>query len=236
MWIVNARLPRYIGKRTVTVVVIQHVVTCVGDVKVEKAIVIVVADGDTHTVADVPHSGLFSDVDEAQLAGLRKQVLVEPVAGLPAGWGRGYEFARVETRALDEIDVQIAVVVVIKQGHAGAHDLGHIVMAGCEIEMTKVETGLGRDVPENRPFVCPGSGERDSTRGEHFQKIATMEERFFSLAYALHYRPPPSAFRSRSMLVSSWDWPCAIAASRAFWNHASACARSPARAYVAASA
>src|SRR5436309_13215974 len=105
MWIVDARLPRYIGKRTVTVVVIQHVVTCVGDVKVEKAIVIVVAVGDTHTVADVPHSGLFSDVDEAQLAGLRKQVLVEPVAGLPVRRGRGYAFARVETRVWYESGV-----------------------------------------------------------------------------------------------------------------------------------
>ena len=141
MQIVHAGFPRDIGERAVPVVVIEHVSSEVRHVQIEETVVVVIAGGNSHAIADMADAGLFRDIHEFQLTGLRQQVPVQAIAGLPTARRRIEQFAvAVKPCALDQIDVESAVVIVIEQGHARAHDLGHVVAAGGEIEVAEVES------------------------------------------------------------------------------------------------
>ncbi len=151
--IIDAGFARDIGEGTVAIIVIEHVAAEVGHVEIEEAVVIIVAGSHAHAIADVSHSGFFSDVDESQLTRFGQQIFEQPVARFPAGRGREERFAAVEGRALHQIDVQVAVVIVVEQRHAGTHDLGHVVTPGGTVEVMKVETGLRGHVAENRRLI-----------------------------------------------------------------------------------
>ena len=81
--VVHPGLDRNIGESTVTVVVIENVLSKVCDVEVLEAVVIVVTDSDSHSVAHVPNSGFFSNIHELELSGLAKEISEEPVPRLP---------------------------------------------------------------------------------------------------------------------------------------------------------
>src|SRR6266567_243676 len=73
-----------IGKRSVAVVVVERVAAVAGDVYVLKAVVIEIADGDTHSVAILRHAGeagFFGDVGEGAI----RVLMVEPVPVFAAG-------------------------------------------------------------------------------------------------------------------------------------------------------
>ena len=110
------------------------------------------------------YTGLFGDVDETQLTRFSQQVLEQAIARFPAGRGREEQLAvAIEPRALHQIDVQVTVVIVIEQCHAGAHDLGHVVTAGRAVEVMKVETSLSGDVTENRSLICGSRRQGNAT-------------------------------------------------------------------------
>ena len=49
----------------------------------------------------------------------------------------------VERAALDEEHIEIAIVVVVEERDPGAHFLGHVVLAGCAVDMGEVQTRCG---------------------------------------------------------------------------------------------
>ncbi len=61
---------RDVGEGAVAVVVVEPVATKGGDVKILKAIVVEVTDGDAHAVADALQTGFFGDVLEGAVLSL----------------------------------------------------------------------------------------------------------------------------------------------------------------------
>ena len=122
-------LDRDVTECAVSVVVIEHVRSEVGDVDIEKAVVVVVADGDAHWKADLADAGLLRHVYKPQFPGFGQQVLEEAITGLPSRRRRKEGLARtIELRALGQEDVEIAITIEVEQSNARAHDLGHVVM------------------------------------------------------------------------------------------------------------
>src|SRR6266849_3352875 len=80
-----SRLFSDIGEGAVAVVVIEDVLSVVGDVQVGIPVVVVVTHGDAHAVVAVSHTGetrCFRDVGEATVTVLAKQAV--PITGVAA--------------------------------------------------------------------------------------------------------------------------------------------------------
>ena len=91
-----------------------------GHVEVVEAVVVVVADGSAHAPAHVADARLVRHVGERAVS----VVVVEGALRFPAG------LHHVNGQGVDEVDVEEAVVVVIKEGHAAAHGLDDIFFFG----------------------------------------------------------------------------------------------------------
>ena len=176
MSIVYPSLSRHVSECAVTIIVIKNVVAEIRDVQIEKAVIIVVSSGYAHAIPNMSHAGLFSDINEAQFARFCQQILEEPVPWLPARWRGRQEFSSVvQPRALHQIDIEIAIVVIIEQSHSRTHNLGHVVAACGKVEMAEIEPDLGRHVPEGRRRVRPDGRDAEAERGERFQKITAAQ-------------------------------------------------------------
>src|SRR6266571_3267353 len=160
--VIYPRVHGDVRESTVTVVVVEDVVSEVCDVQILEAVVIVVPDSDSHSVAHMPDSGFLSDVHELELSGLAQQVTEEPVAGLPVQRRRKLRLtgilSRVEHRALHHIDVQVPVIVVIEEGDACSHNFGHVVLARGTREMAELQPNFFGHFAEQRN----GWGKMDS--------------------------------------------------------------------------
>jgi hypothetical protein len=129
----NARFYGDVGKSSVPVVVKKLITGNVGNENVGATIVVVVTNGDTHSVACSGHAGFFSDIGKRAVV----VVAIEPVPVV----GRGL-FKRRNLGAVDAIDVEKAVVVVIEKSHTGNHGFGLIFVRGGAIARHEVEAGL----------------------------------------------------------------------------------------------
>src|SRR5581483_3123474 len=119
MRVVGSSLLRYVGKGSVAVVVIEHVVAEVGHVQVEKPVIVIITDGRAHAVTHVSDAGLSGYVDEAQLPCFGEQILEQTIARFPARQRRKKKLTRrIETRALHEINIEVAIVVIVEQRNA----------------------------------------------------------------------------------------------------------------------
>jgi hypothetical protein len=134
---------------------VEHLVAAKsGEIQVEPAVVVDVADRDPHSVAARTNATRCGDVGEMTgPAAIRfdfEIVAVQPVAE-PSGrnWNQGRAVA--EHFPLHEIDIEITVVVVIEQRDARRHDFGLIELAGHAVEMHKVETDFVRAI--GKPFT-----------------------------------------------------------------------------------
>src|ERR1700730_3674130 len=141
--IIDTSLRGDISERAIAIIVVQNVAAKICDVQVLESVVIVIPDGDSHPVTDVADAGLLRDIFELKLSGLAQQIPEQPIAGLPSGRGRKLRTARIlsriERRALQQIDVQIAIVVVIEERNARPHDFWHQEVTGCAGEMAELE-------------------------------------------------------------------------------------------------
>ncbi len=72
-----------------------------------------------------------------------------------------------EHRALDQIDVEVAVAVVVEQGSAGAHHLGVVEASGHAVEVMERDADLGGDVGERRLPVLARRVRRDPGADRH---------------------------------------------------------------------
>ena len=96
---------------------------------------------------------------EAQRAGAvgvdLQVVAIQPVGEGPPGLGRHQgvrqRAAGTEHLALDEVDVEVAVVIEVEKGTARPHDLGRVVLPRHAVEVDEVEARRRRAVGEPRP-------------------------------------------------------------------------------------
>src|SRR5262249_31393937 len=160
------------GERSIPIVAIQDVRTELRDVQIGIAVVVVIAHRHTHSIADVAQAGLFRNIDKLHLAGFLEHVAEEAISRFPAsrrsGPRVGHGLLWFEYRPLNKKDVEVAVAIVVEQGHAGAHDLGQVELAGRSREVVEIETGLPGNVLE-AASVRPGAarerrGEEERTK------------------------------------------------------------------------
>ena len=166
-----------VGEGAVAVVVVEHVLAVVGDEQIVVAVVVVVADADALSPAGVLEPSLQGDVGEGAVAIVLEQV----VEGL---FARRKAF---EPPAVDQEDVEPAVVVVVVEGDAAAGGLEQIfVLVLAAEDRLGVESGFVGDVDEGDAEVglgfdgaigsCPkiGSGRTSESTSE---KASTSAER-----------------------------------------------------------
>ncbi len=100
-----------VGEGAVVVVAIEAVLAEVGDEEIGPAVVVEVADDGAKAPAIVGDAGLGGDVGKGAV------VIVMEERGVRGGCLAGFGF---EGGAVDEVDVEPAVVVVVEQSDAGA--------------------------------------------------------------------------------------------------------------------
>ncbi len=144
---------------------VQDVLAEISDEQVVVAVVVVVADADALSPSGVLEPGLQRDVGKGAVAIVLEQV----VEGL---FARRKAF---EPPAVDEEDVEPAVVVVIVEGDAAARGLEQIlVLVLAAKDGLGVQSGFFGDVDEGDAEVglgvrrrvgsCPNIGQRTSQR------------------------------------------------------------------------
>jgi hypothetical protein len=109
-------------------------------VDIGPAVVVVVADRYAHAIALARHAGFLRHVGEGPIVIVMVQAI--PVLG-------AFLLERRDGRAIHQIDVQIAVVVVVEQRHAGHHGLGLILVRGGRTVGDESQAGALRDLFEN---------------------------------------------------------------------------------------
>jgi hypothetical protein len=145
----GAALLGHVGEGAVAVVVPQLRPAQAGQVDVGEAVVVEVAHRDSHAIAGGPDAALLGDVGEPELA-LAVRSDAEVVVEEPRALQRVRLRVRPQRSALHQEDVHPAVVVVVDQGRAGAHDLGHIELAGHAVVVGEDQPALGGTVGEDR--------------------------------------------------------------------------------------
>src|SRR5262249_30844687 len=155
--------------------------------------------------------------------------------------------------ALYEKDVQIAVVVVVEQGDAGAHHLREVEVAGRAVDVREGEAGCFRRLDEDRTVGCCGymRARRESIRHETNEetfsyargapppRALTRRRRFAAVPSGASLGPQALHFNrasSRSMAAARSCCPCSSARSRAAFAHLTPSSRWPARTCAVASA
>ena len=105
------RLLRHIGKRSIVIVVVEPILAVVADVQIRPAIVVIVRNRAAIAPAVVLNAGLFRDIGECPV------VIVAEQRGMRR---RLFPVESVEGRAIHQVDVEPAIVVVVDQADARA--------------------------------------------------------------------------------------------------------------------
>ena len=125
---------------------IERVAVDAGDKNIFVAVVVIIANGHAHVVAGARQSGFVGDVGEVSLAVVFKKTVAI---------FRGTLAERMDVGAVSEKNVELAVVVVIEDGHASGHGFGSMALGrfvGFELEIDglvgeadgAIRTGLSR--------------------------------------------------------------------------------------------
>ena len=180
--VIAAALGGHVGEGTASVVAQQVVGAEVEQVQIEVAVVVVVAGHDTHVVRGRPEACALRDVGESQeprAVGADLEVVAVEAAGerqrMLGLEHRVLEPISLEQRALAEVDVEIAVAVVVEDRDAPAQHLGEVELAHHAVEMDEVEAGLLRHLAEDRLRIA--GGRRRAGRGRCTRSAARERER-----------------------------------------------------------
>src|SRR5882757_6063083 len=130
-----------IGKCSVAIVVIKPVPAVCGHVQVFKSVIVVIADGDSHSVTYSVQPGFLSYVFECAVFFL----VEKPIPILWARFFRNRPFGRgiAERSAVDHKNVQAPIVVVVKQGNAGSHGFDQVFSRGVRSDVLKIYVQRG---------------------------------------------------------------------------------------------
>ena len=132
----------YVLEGAVAAIVEQGVAVDAGDEQVGEAVVVIVARGDADVVACAAHSGFVGDVLEGPVVA----VAVEAIAILRAGLFERWLFG-----AVGEIDVGIAVVIVVEDGDAAGHGFDLVLLGRGGVAQHEGDAGMGGAVLEEGP-------------------------------------------------------------------------------------
>ena len=157
-----------VAERPVALVAPELVGAQVHHVEVDPTVVVEIRRDDSHAVAGGRDATLLGDVDEANrgvaVAGLQvvavQAVPWGPVAHPRRGRGGPVSFVA-EEAALDQVEVEVAVVVVVEERRAGADDLRVVEVPAHAVPVPEVETGAPCGVGEELVLSCPGRAGQD---------------------------------------------------------------------------
>ena len=113
--LIETGLGRHVRECAISVVVIERVLIDAGDKDVFVSIVVIVGHRDAHIIAAAREACLFGHIREVPMAVVFKKTIEIFRRGLTE---------RFNVRPVGEEDVQLAVVVVVKDGYASCHGFG----------------------------------------------------------------------------------------------------------------
>ena len=155
--VIRAGCPGHIVKGSIPVVSKQLVGPEIGQVEVGPTIIVEVSRCHAHPVPWCPDPTSLRHVGKVQPATagfVRPQVVsVEPVDqrfGLGRGEDRiGKSFPRSEHAALNQIEVEIPVVVIIEHGSTGAHHFAQVAFPRHAVEVDEIDPCFPRGIQED---------------------------------------------------------------------------------------
>ncbi len=197
-----------VAERPVAVVVQQMVRPQVSQVDIHPPVVVVVAGGDADAVAGGADAGPLGDVDEADRAGAvgpDLEIVAIEAVGERRGVGRRKDEPvtgrAVERIPLAEVDVEVAVVVVVEQRDRPTHHLGEVERSSHEVVVDEVEPDLARDLLERGLAAAVVRERPGRPEGEEHENAAEKRPRVDHKEKGRGANPPPSEAYSVSERV-----------------------------------
>ncbi len=133
---------RNVQKRAVTLIEIQDVGAVVGHVQLWKPIVVRVSNGRAHAVTRIAHTGILGDIDKAAVCLLAKEPIGDRVRAGPL-----LTIKRIV--AAHQIDIQVAILVIIQQRTSAEHAFGQEMSPFASRDMQKIHASLGGHFPQH---------------------------------------------------------------------------------------
>ena len=143
----HACLVRHVGESAVAVVVIKTVAAIAGDEEILVAVVVVIGNRNAHAVADSLQTRLLSDVLERSIGLLVVHAI--PVFGPGLLWNEALRSRIGIGCAVDQEEIETAVVIAVEQGNAGAHRLNQVFARGVRRLMQEVHSRLLRNIDKS---------------------------------------------------------------------------------------
>ena len=165
----GAAFLRAVAEGAVAVVAPELVRSVVADVEIGEAVVVVVARRHSHAVAaggDAARLGDVSELEDRAAVGRRVQVVAKETMRQRSARrqrGVGERLAGAQHVALRQVEIEIAILVVVQQGAARSHHLEVVALPGHAVEVMEVEPGRGGRLDE--PGLGRGLGADRRRRG-----------------------------------------------------------------------
>src|ERR1700722_14502317 len=142
----NARLVGDVSKSAVANVVVELVATVRGPIQIFEAVVIVVTDGDSHSVSHTLKPGFFRHIFERSICFLMKKTV--PIFWTGFLRNRSLECRVCDRRTIDKENVEASIIIIVKESDSAAHRFRQIVFCAMRRLVLEMNTGLFSDVPK----------------------------------------------------------------------------------------
>ncbi len=129
------------------IVLIEDAIPIGGDKDVRPAIVVVVADGYTHSEIGPGNTGFFGDIGEGAVAIIFVEGVANGLAGLP----------EIAGAAIDQENIHPAIIVVVEEGAAGAQRFREEPARRYGVFVNPIDFGVGRRNFEEEWRSCRAS-------------------------------------------------------------------------------
>src|SRR5581483_2271431 len=153
-----ARFNRYIRESAIAIVVVEDSTIEIGDEEVLPPIIVVVAHGDAESPPAMRQPGLGGHVGESSIMVVAVQLAGVALPGTDV----------FDRRAIDQQDVDPAVIVIVECGNAAAHRFHDVALSRPPTRKVEVEAGALRHVNEVR--YEPGTGKSGVSAGTRMRR------------------------------------------------------------------
>ncbi len=126
-YIPNRSRSRDLGEYTVPFIPVQHIRPVVGHVQIRIAVVVIVADSRAHAKAIVARASRGRDVGKGSISLV---AIVRVGTAWAAITGHG--------RAVDNVQVEPPVAIVVEKGRARADGFHHVLVAAGPVDIAKI--------------------------------------------------------------------------------------------------
>ena len=127
---------RHIGECSIPVVPIEEVGAVVGHIEVQIPVIVVVAGSASRSVSRVAHGGALRHIGECSI----------PVVPIKPVRRRLISYKLRKRSAVNGIQVQVAIAIVVKKGAACSHRLHKVLLPAPSVDMAKSNTRLNRNI------------------------------------------------------------------------------------------